>query len=53
MYPFVINTAVDVKKAVLDDFMIPTLRLIKPIVELPIDDLGLIKISVINDNTFF
>ena len=53
MYSFVINIAIDVNKAVLDEILIPTPGLIKPNVELPIADPDPIKISVKINNTFF
>ena len=53
MYLFVINIAIDVNKAVLDEIKIPAPGLIKPIVELPIADLDPIKYSVIGIKVFF
>ena len=53
MYSFVINIAIDVNKAVLDEIIILAPGLIKPILELPIADHNPIKILVIINITFF
>ena len=53
MYSLVIRKAVLVKKAVLDDAIIPTLGFIKPIVEVPIAELPTTNISVTIKNIFF
>ena len=53
MYSFVINIAINVNKAVLDEIIILVPGLMKPIVELPNADLDPIKVSVIINNTLF